>query len=570
MAMRLIDTRSLQLKTFVGSSIPRYAILSHTWAADTDEITFQDMSAINEGSKAKTERYGYRKISEACEKARSDGIDYCWVDTCCIDKTSSSELSEAINSMYKWYRDADICYVLLSDYNDQDKNFLLGSEKCRWFTRGWCLQELVAPRRIMFCDRGWNSLGSRDELAPFISKITLIDIDVLNGQTSMESLPIAQRLSWAAERVTTREEDIAYCLLGIFDIQMPILYGEGTKAFIRLQEEIMKRSNDLSLFATEPPSKHRKLQGEPSYIDLLATSPQDFAHCSSLRSRRKNWVQNSAYALTNKGLHFSEIQLKLDMSCGVYILPLNCGPGNALGEYELYLRQVTRDLFVRCDMPEYRHLFWHKVRWVVKRDIYIVAHLSHSIHSHLDTLDEYAIQVSGLEHTRGDTEVVRAVEGLSTSSRWDPIRMQFSTQGSTSFVGCLQFWAEEVWPIFTDRPRASLHGCCYLICALEWEDPTMEPTASLQLIDQRVPELRDSFNIPEYLEKMRNASIDRIQAGLLAERNSNLREPKVAIVARMALDRQSRKYIINLDCKENGMREIRLPNLPTTIYPYET
>lgn len=98
----------------------------------------------------------------------------------------------------------------------------------------------------------------------------------------------------------------------------------------------------------------------------------------------------------------------------------------------------------------------------------------------------------------------------------------------------------------------------------------MEPTASLQLIDQRVPELRDSFNIPEYLEKMRNASIDRIQAGLLAERNSNLREPKVAIVARMALDRQSRKYIINVDCKENGMREIRLPNLPTTIYPYET
>ena len=154
MAIRLIDTDTLELKSFVESDVPKYAILSHTWGPEADEVTFQDMLAMNRGSEnPKRERPGYLKIIETCRKARLTGIGYCWVDTCCIDKTSSAELSEAINSMFKWYRDAAVCYVLLSDFEIGDTRDMTSISGSRWFKRGWCLQELVAPRHVEFFDR---------------------------------------------------------------------------------------------------------------------------------------------------------------------------------------------------------------------------------------------------------------------------------------------------------------------------------------------------------------------------------------------------------------------------------
>ncbi|GES62249.1 HET and ankyrin domain protein [Aspergillus terreus] len=237
--MRLIhieDGGHQMSMTEVNREVPKYAILSHTWGAE--EITIDDMR-----NGRRTDSGGYRKIQECCATAARNNYQYLWVDTCCIDKTSSAELSEAINSMYRWYEEADVCYAYLSDV--PSVNFT-GS---RWFTRGWTLQELIAPKEVIFFDKEWNVLGTRDSLQLEILERTNIPLGILDGSQSLETMSIAQRMSWASERQSTRIEDTAYCLMGIFGINMPLLYGEGDKAFIRLQEEIMNVSDDHTIFA---------------------------------------------------------------------------------------------------------------------------------------------------------------------------------------------------------------------------------------------------------------------------------------------------------------------------------
>ncbi|KAK4447976.1 HET-domain-containing protein [Podospora aff. communis PSN243] len=203
--MRLLNSRTLEFE-FFGSeeSRPKYAILSHRWEDD--------------------ER-GFDKIQKCGEQAARDELAYFWIDTCCIDKTSSAELSEAINSMFRWYRKSELCYAYLSD-------------------------ELIAPPNVEFYDSSWVSLGNKADFWIYeaIHFRTEIPIPAITtGDLSHYS--IAQKMSWAAGRETTRSEDLAYCLLGLFDINMPLLYGEGTKAFVRLQEEIIRVSDDMSIFA---------------------------------------------------------------------------------------------------------------------------------------------------------------------------------------------------------------------------------------------------------------------------------------------------------------------------------
>ncbi|KIN08755.1 hypothetical protein OIDMADRAFT_69002, partial [Oidiodendron maius Zn] len=258
--MRLLQTATLQLEEFFASSaidqrlenqrIPKYAILSHTWGFE--EITFQDIT----GDKTIIQhKAGFNKVRDSCRQARADGYAYIWIDTCCIDKTSSAELSEAVNSMYQWYKDSAICYAYLSDqpfYAEDGMQYSSSPSFSRWFSRGWTLQELLAPAKLQFFDKSWNSIGMKEDHMNVISVITNIDLFALNGG-DLRRLSIARRMSWAANRQTTRIEDMAYCLLGIFGINMPLLYGEGAKAFIRLQEEILKISNDQSLFAWKYP-----------------------------------------------------------------------------------------------------------------------------------------------------------------------------------------------------------------------------------------------------------------------------------------------------------------------------
>ena len=253
--MRLLqrkDGGNYSLTEFVGDVIPRYAILSHTWGPDQEEVTFADLE-----QDAGTTNAGYRKLQFCAEQAAKDGLRYFWVDTCCIDKSSSAELSEAINSMFTWYRDAARCYVYLSDVPTSSLNSSLTSstpaqqqwirafQQSRWFTRGWTLQELVAPVSVEFFSAEGERLGNKYSLVQELHSVTGISVEALQGSHPLDQLSVDERMSWVGQRKTKREEDAAYSLLGIFNVHMPLIYGEGRrKAFARLQREIDTASSD--------------------------------------------------------------------------------------------------------------------------------------------------------------------------------------------------------------------------------------------------------------------------------------------------------------------------------------
>jgi hypothetical protein len=220
---------------YIGSmAIPPYAILSHTWGAAPDEVTFKDLTEGLGKSKA-----GYEKLAFCAKQAMDDGLEFFWVDTCCIDKSSSAELSESIISMFRWYRDSAKCYVYLSDvstsgFANHDPSF----QKSRWFTRGWTLQELLAPTCVEFFSKSGDRLGNKSSLLKEIAGITGISVQALKG-SPLHSFSVEERLSWVENRKTTRDEDMAYALLGIFDISMQAQYGEGKeRAWNRLKREI--------------------------------------------------------------------------------------------------------------------------------------------------------------------------------------------------------------------------------------------------------------------------------------------------------------------------------------------
>ncbi|OQV09550.1 hypothetical protein CLAIMM_13658, partial [Cladophialophora immunda] len=234
----------LSLTKDLIDDIPHYAILSHTWGADDEEVTFNDLKDGSGKRKA-----GYEKIRFCGDQARKDKLEYFWVDTCCIDKANHAELAEAIISMYAWYRDAEKCYVYLSDVSVGvvDKNrqpeqiWEAEFRKSRWFTRGWTLQELLAPKSVEFFARGGAWLGDKHTLQRLIHKTTEIPLTALRG-VPLLTFSVEERMRWTAKRNTKRKEDKAYCLLGIFNVFMPPMYGEGENAFIRLQSEIDKLS----------------------------------------------------------------------------------------------------------------------------------------------------------------------------------------------------------------------------------------------------------------------------------------------------------------------------------------
>ncbi|EME40379.1 hypothetical protein DOTSEDRAFT_91559 [Dothistroma septosporum NZE10] len=258
--MRLLsaDAEKPALKTFFNETErPEYAILSHTWMVAEDEVSFSDLADLD---RARQKR-GWKKIQHTILQAQAHDLDWVWVDTCCIDKSSSAELAEAINSMFRWYRDSAICYVYLDDVPDLTE--WLELTHARWFTRGWTLQELLAPNDAHFFSQDWQILGDRGSLATLIAQAhgigegaasalhTLRHALTTRVTSFFEGFSIAQRMSWAAGRRLTRVEDEAYSLLGLFDANMPVLYGEGNKAFFRLQQEIMKTRMDHTIFVWE-------------------------------------------------------------------------------------------------------------------------------------------------------------------------------------------------------------------------------------------------------------------------------------------------------------------------------
>ena len=306
--MRLLNIHTLEIEEFWDENVKKYAILSHRW--EDEEVSFQDMQNLAVASSKK----GYAKIQKSCEQAAKDGHSYLWVDTFCINKESSAELTEALNSMFRWYQASAICYAFLSDVlvdtvtSDNEKQI----KSSIWLTRGWTLQELLAPKHVVFYDRNWEILGTKQTMSRVLSLQTGINTDVLGG-APIGTRSIAQRMSWASRRVTTRVEDMAYCLMGIFDVNMPLLYGEGEKAFIRLQEEIIKHSDDHTIFAWRINRDHQH--------GLLADSPAAFQDCHNIRTLTSRKGRHP-YSVTNRGLSLSLVVIP--WTTDTYFACLDC------------------------------------------------------------------------------------------------------------------------------------------------------------------------------------------------------------------------------------------------------
>ncbi|KAI0763563.1 heterokaryon incompatibility protein-domain-containing protein [Trametes elegans] len=284
--MWLLSTDSAELHWFAGpesvASEGGYAILSHVWVGG-EEQTLQEVKAlVAQCQPGQSPRdLVSSKIKECCQLAERHGFKWVWIDTCCIDKTSSSELSEAINSMFRYYSLAEVCYAFLYDVPtncalyEGDSAF----RNSKWHRRGWTLQELIAPALVLFLSAEWEAIGTKMDLAKLLSHITGVEDVVLRLECPVEAIHVAKRMAWAADRRTTRVEDEAYCLMGIFGINMPTLYGEGRLAFRRLQEEIMKNSIDSSLFAWGPcKSDARLTDTQPSELAVVQETTID-AHC---------------------------------------------------------------------------------------------------------------------------------------------------------------------------------------------------------------------------------------------------------------------------------------------------
>lgn len=207
--LQLAANGALSLTSDLLQNIPPYAILSHRWGADEDEVLLQDV--MQSTGKHKT---GYQKLLFCAKQAAADGLQYFWVDTCCIDKSNSTELSEAINSMFRWYQNAEKCYVFLADVSaigpGADKQSwepaLRGSQ---WFTRGWTLQELVAPKSVLFFSHEGHYLGDKKSLESLIHEVTAVPTDALQGRPLSE-YSVEERFAWLGTRETKRPEDRAY------------------------------------------------------------------------------------------------------------------------------------------------------------------------------------------------------------------------------------------------------------------------------------------------------------------------------------------------------------------------
>ncbi|KAF7502245.1 hypothetical protein GJ744_006300 [Endocarpon pusillum] len=338
--MRLLHVTKLKLKEFFDENVPPYAILSHRWGPD--EVSYQDFMGG-----FKQDGAGYKKIEKCCAYAATNiktidlsdlpqrredipdsdwvwvvtPIYWVWIDTCCIDKSSSAELSEAINSMYHWYAESRACYAYLSDVTKSDgiNQTLSELQNSEWFKRGWTLQELLAPMDLVLLDKNWTELGTRSHLLAHVAQATGIAEERLElcWSNKASGVSVAERFSWAAHRKTTRVEDVTYCLLGLLGQNMPLLYGERDKAFLRLQLEIIRSSNDESVFVW--PS------GDRRHMGLIAHHPWKFASKYSTQKgefSKIKGLQRPPYAITNQGLQL-RVPAKLSERSS-FLLPLNC------------------------------------------------------------------------------------------------------------------------------------------------------------------------------------------------------------------------------------------------------
>jgi Cdc6-like AAA superfamily ATPase len=334
--MRLLyttgDGRLGWTEDLIGDKIPLYAILSHTWGGQ--EATFKDLRNYSniEEVDAKFQE-GYRKIFFCAQQAKRDNLDYIWVDTCCIDKTNNTELSEAINSMFRWYQNANKCYVFLSDVEGKSSEqngksssrWKAAFRTSRWFKRGWTLQELLAPRSVEFFSKDGARLGDKESLQQTIHEVTKIPIEALSA-SNLSEFDVSERFSWAQDRETTREEDKAYCLLGIFDCHLPLIYGEGReRALKRLKKEMLEASEDIAdAFANNAKTRSRNQEERLGKICSWLSAPDPSTNYNKAHKQRQAetglWLLESAKFAEWKERAASRLWLYGIPGCGKTIL----------------------------------------------------------------------------------------------------------------------------------------------------------------------------------------------------------------------------------------------------------
>ena len=351
--IRLLNAESHALPNEQGLRRQRglpYVIISHVWRER--EVVFEDMPHFKGmATNPSWEKSGSAtKIIGACKTVLQyykGKIAHVWLDTVCIDKKNLTELSMSIISMYRWYKQAEACFAYLEDYPSEEVPLFTQS---KWFTRGWTLQELVAPKKMIFFDKDWKAIGDKESLQTPLTGRTKIHEDFLLQRRNISRASISQRMSWFSGRETTVPEDTAYCLLGLFGVNMPLLYGEGKeRAFRRLQEEIMRYSDDHSIFAWTSPNVQDQESG------LLADSPDYFKDTGGYvhNPSRQN---NRPFEMTNKGI---SIDLYLQEHQDAYVASIDCrhGSNHYLGIYLECLSDETQ---------QYRRIRTHRMTQVVR------------------------------------------------------------------------------------------------------------------------------------------------------------------------------------------------------------
>ena len=350
------DIRRLEITfcEYFGEDIPPYAILSHRWGPTDEEVSYYDFTVQRYLA---VQKKGYQKIEYCCDQALQDGLTHAWIDTCCIDKNSSADLSEAINTMFDWYQKSHVCYAYLSDVpNPKVDDYRRPGSSFRssqWFKRGWTLQELVAPNNLIFFAADWAQIGQKYYMSETLLEITNIPKEVLlRPSETLHNACASQKMSWASGRRTTRIEDRAYSLIGLFGVSLPILYGEGHRAFRRLQEEIIRQSFDQSIFAWHL---------DKNYGSLLAESPDAFARSGNVRAmtlkesdaifKLESIYPSSMmaaslpdYSMTNIGLHIRLPRRGLQSHKSLQIAFLACFYEGKENPIFIYLRRYTDGL----------------------------------------------------------------------------------------------------------------------------------------------------------------------------------------------------------------------------------
>jgi WD40 repeat protein len=426
--------------------VPPYAILSHTW--QHEEVTFSEIITGSYKSK-----HGYRKIRFCAQQAKRDGLEYFWVDTCCINKENTFELRDAINSMFHWYQNAAKCYAYLSDVAIRKRRLCTAPNEevwepafraSRWFTRGWTLQELLAPRVVQFYSTEWEPLGDRKSLQQHIHEITRIPNSALEG-ARLSQFSVNERLSWNEHRHTELEEDKAYSLLGIFDVYIPPIYGEGIGgAYRRLMHEIKKLSRCIQdLHLTDPSDDKKRIEDtkggllKDSYRWILDNA--DFQKWRDDEQSRLLWIKGDAGK--GKTMLLCGILNELKISTRVNNIPLsfffcqasdsriNSATSVLRGLLYVLVKQQPRLVSHIRERHDYtgKDLFENANAWVALTEIFSNVLQDPSLSSTyllIDALDECMVDLPKLLRFIAQQTRLSSAKWIVSSRNWPDIEEQ--------------------------------------------------------------------------------------------------------------------------------------------------